>query len=71
MLSKIIKGRTGEVRITPGFWWAQHKDSGKPTIVQVTDRGGNLGVMFIGNLNWLDLDEAAELIEFMAPIEPY
>ena len=59
-------GRT----ITPGFWWARHRDSGELTIVQVTPPSGDapLAVMFIGNLNWPRLDEAAEWVEFLARI---
>lgn len=68
MTTATIKGRTGDVLISPGFWWCQRKDDGSSTVVQVTD-GKTLGVMVIGNLTWFDLDEATEYFEFMAPIQ--
>lgn len=66
---EIVKGRTGEVRVEPGFWWVQRKRDGSWTVVQVADNlFGELGVMFIGNLNWPSIEEASEDIEFMLPI---
>ena len=64
-MERTIKCRTGWMSVSPGVWWAQHREDGKLTVVQVTVE---FGVMFIGNLSWPDLDEALEHIELLAKI---
>jgi hypothetical protein len=67
-MERVINGRTGELRVSAGFWWAQRRDDGSLTIVEITDGASDLDVMFIGNLQWPGLDEALEHIELLAKI---
>jgi hypothetical protein len=72
--SKIINVRTGELRVVPGFWWAQHKRDGDLTIVKIAPFRFNdvdkFDVAYFGNDMTFDLDETVERYELLQLIPP-
>jgi hypothetical protein len=74
--SRTINVRTGELRVVPGFWWAQRRRDGEMTIVKIAPfRFGDVekfDVSYLGNDQTFDLDETIEQYELIALIpDPY
>lgn len=63
---KIINGRTGEVRVVPGYWWVLFKSDGSWSIVEVGEYGpDNLCVWSMGAEESHSVEETAKHYEFM------